>query len=132
MLVAVLVFVCGLSWCRLACAVQAPGVPDPTPPDLQWPMCCAIAVSLCVCVCFLHVQVRDMVGNNPIVLVGTKMDLLPQGASPKEVAAWLTEAAGRKRLMVRGDNRGRIDWAWRCKLGAGMGGAVCCCVCLHE
>lgn len=30
-------------------------------------------------------QVRDMVGGNPIVLVGTKMDLLPEGAAPKEV-----------------------------------------------
>lgn len=41
-----------------------------------------------------------MVGNNPIVLVGTKMDLLPVGCSPKEVAEWLTEAAGRRRLQV--------------------------------
>jgi hypothetical protein len=47
-----------------------------------------------------HTQVRDMVGNNPIVLVGTKMDLLPPGCSPKEVADWLTEAAGRRRLQV--------------------------------
>jgi nitric-oxide synthase len=43
-----------------------------------------------------------MVGNNPIVLVGTKMDLLPVGCSPKEVANWLTEAAERKRLQVVG------------------------------
>ncbi len=42
-----------------------------------------------------------MVGNNPIVLVGTKMDLLPGGTSPKDVASWLTEAAARKRLAVR-------------------------------
>jgi len=41
-----------------------------------------------------------MVGNNPIVLVGTKMDLLPPGCGPKEVAAWLTEAAARRRLQV--------------------------------
>lgn len=29
-----------------------------------------------------------MVGSNPIVLVGTKMDLLPEGAAPKEVRAF--------------------------------------------
>jgi hypothetical protein len=41
-----------------------------------------------------------MVGNNPIVLVGTKMDLLPAGAAPRDVAEWLTEAATRRRLQV--------------------------------
>eukprot|EP00879_Flechtneria_rotunda_P017821 GHRR01018680.1.p1 GENE.GHRR01018680.1~~GHRR01018680.1.p1 ORF type:complete len:565 (+),score=194.15 GHRR01018680.1:1522-3216(+) len=45
-------------------------------------------------------KVRDMVGNNPIVLIGTKMDLLPAGCNPKQVATWLAEAAGRKRLQV--------------------------------
>lgn len=45
-------------------------------------------------------QVRDMVGKNPIVLVGTKMDLLPPGARPKQVADWLMEAALRKRLNI--------------------------------
>ena len=39
-------------------------------------------------------------GRNPIVLVGTKMDLLPHGSSPKAVAEWLMEAALRKRLNV--------------------------------
>ena len=48
-----------------------------------------------------------MVGNNPIVLVGTKMDLLPVGTSAKEVASWLAEAAARKRLPVMGGGRGR-------------------------
>jgi hypothetical protein len=42
-----------------------------------------------------------MVGNNPIVLVGTKMDLLPAGARPKDVADWLAESAARRRLQVR-------------------------------
>ena len=28
-------------------------------------------------------KVRDMVGSNPIVLVGTKMDLLPEAAHPR-------------------------------------------------
>jgi hypothetical protein len=41
-----------------------------------------------------------MVGKNPIVLVGTKMDLLPPGARPKQVADWLMEAALRKRLNI--------------------------------
>ncbi|GFH24081.1 G domain-containing protein, partial [Haematococcus lacustris] len=44
--------------------------------------------------------VRDMVGRNPIVLVGTKMDLLPEGTHPRDVADWLMEAALRKRLNV--------------------------------
>ena len=41
-----------------------------------------------------------MVGNNPIILVGTKMDLLPAGCHLKEVAEWLSESAARKRLQV--------------------------------
>ncbi|KIY95277.1 Putative nitric oxide synthase [Monoraphidium neglectum] len=68
-------------------------------------------------------KVRDMVGSNPIVLVGTKMDLLPEGSSPKEecaarvkglrpfairppggsaarVVQWLTDASAAKRLTV--------------------------------
>ncbi|KAL6757450.1 hypothetical protein V8C86DRAFT_1669624 [Haematococcus lacustris] len=45
-------------------------------------------------------KVRDMVGRNPIVLVGTKMDLLPEGTHPRDVADWLMEAALRKRLNV--------------------------------
>ncbi|WIA31824.1 hypothetical protein OEZ86_002691 [Tetradesmus obliquus] len=45
-------------------------------------------------------KVRDMVGSNPIVLVGTKMDLLPGGCRPKEVADWLAESAARRRLQV--------------------------------
>lgn len=45
-------------------------------------------------------QVRDMVGKNPIVLVGTKMDLLPPGCHPRDVAEWLMESATRKRLNV--------------------------------
>ncbi|KAI8474444.1 MAG: hypothetical protein J3K34DRAFT_518182 [Monoraphidium minutum] len=48
----------------------------------------------------LMAKVRDMVGSNPIVLVGTKMDLLPDGASPKEVVQWLLDAAAAKRLNV--------------------------------
>jgi nitric-oxide synthase len=52
-------------------------------------------------------QVRDMVGSNPIVLVGTKMDLLPAGSRPKDVADWLTESAARRRLQVRSAHQQR-------------------------
>lgn len=45
-------------------------------------------------------KVRDMVGGNPIVLVGTKLDLLPAGAEPKAVAQWLHDAAAARRLNV--------------------------------
>jgi nitric-oxide synthase len=45
-------------------------------------------------------QVRDIVGKNPLILVGTKMDLLPEGFHPRDVAEWLTEAAARKHLNV--------------------------------
>jgi hypothetical protein len=62
-------------------------------------------------------QVRDMVGANPIVLVGTKMDLLPPGCAPKDVAAWLTDAAARRRLQVRARAR------------AGSTPCCCCCCC---
>ncbi|GFR50774.1 hypothetical protein Agub_g13039 [Astrephomene gubernaculifera] len=45
-------------------------------------------------------RVREVVGRNPIVLVGTKMDLLPERCRPREVAEWLGEAAAAKRLSV--------------------------------
>eukprot|EP00798_Chlamydomonas_sp_ICE-L_P007381 gene7381-505_t len=45
-------------------------------------------------------RVRDMVGKNPIVLVGTKMDLLPDGFHPRDMTEWLTESAMRKRVNV--------------------------------
>ncbi|GIL50128.1 hypothetical protein Vafri_6427 [Volvox africanus] len=45
-------------------------------------------------------RVRDMVGRNPIVMVGTKMDLLPEGCRPGEVADWLSGAAASKKLNV--------------------------------
>jgi len=45
-------------------------------------------------------KVRDMVGPNPIILVGTKMDLLPGKAHPRDVAEWLMDAAVRKKLNV--------------------------------
>ncbi|EFJ51703.1 hypothetical protein VOLCADRAFT_120437 [Volvox carteri f. nagariensis] len=48
----------------------------------------------------LLTRVRDMVGRNPIVLVGTKMDLLPEGCRPSDVAEWLSGAAATKKLNV--------------------------------
>ncbi|GLC36226.1 hypothetical protein PLESTB_001366400 [Pleodorina starrii] len=48
----------------------------------------------------LMARVRDMVGRNPIVMVGTKLDLLPQGCRPRDVAEWLGGAAAAKRLNV--------------------------------
>lgn len=41
-----------------------------------------------------------MVGKNPMILVGTKMDLLPDGCHPRDVAEWLMDSATRKRLNV--------------------------------
>ncbi len=46
-----------------------------------------------------HAQVREMVGSNPIVLVGTKMDLLPAGTHPK-VRQWQTAKALQSVSMV--------------------------------
>ncbi len=48
----------------------------------------------------LAAQVRDIIGRNPLVLVGTKMDLLPEGCKPKDVAEWLADAAARRHLNV--------------------------------
>jgi len=45
-------------------------------------------------------RVRDMVGRNPVVLVGTKLDLLPPGTKPRRVAEWLADSAARRRLSV--------------------------------
>ena len=36
-------------------------------------------------------RVRDLIGGNPIVLIGTKVDLLPQGTNAASVLAWLFE-----------------------------------------
>ncbi|BDA41159.1 probable nitric oxide-associated protein 1 at N-terminal half [Coccomyxa sp. Obi] len=43
-------------------------------------------------------RVRDLVGKNPVFLVGTKADLLPKGTDLGEVVAWLERAAAHKRL----------------------------------
>ena len=45
-------------------------------------------------------HVRDLVGKNPIILIGTKLDLLPRGTAPGAVKAWLEEVAHRKKLNI--------------------------------
>ena len=39
-------------------------------------------------------------GNNPIMLIGTKVDLLPAGTNPAEVAEWLRAFAAFKRISA--------------------------------
>ncbi|GAQ87348.1 Nitric oxide synthase [Klebsormidium nitens] len=43
-------------------------------------------------------KVRDLVGSNPIILVGTKVDLLPADTDLEAVADWVWEATVRKKL----------------------------------
>jgi nitric-oxide synthase len=45
-------------------------------------------------------RVRDMVGKNPVVLIGTKLDLLPSSTKPRKIAEWLADSAVRRRLTV--------------------------------
>lgn len=43
-------------------------------------------------------RARDLVGKNPVILVGTKADLLPAGTKADEVTEWLLATAAHKRL----------------------------------
>ncbi|KAG6554501.1 hypothetical protein Mapa_003879 [Marchantia paleacea] len=45
-------------------------------------------------------RVRDLVGANPIIMVLTKCDLLPEGTDIAAVSDWLQEATLRKKLNV--------------------------------
>jgi len=45
-------------------------------------------------------RVRDLVGGNPIIVVGTKVDLLPSGTNPDEVEEWLQGALEFKRIAT--------------------------------
>lgn len=47
-------------------------------------------------------RVRELIGNNPVMLVGTKADLLPKGTELLDVEEWLLETAAYKRLNVMG------------------------------
>lgn len=45
-------------------------------------------------------RVRDLAGANPIILVVTKMDLLPKGTDMNCVGDWVVEATTKKKLNV--------------------------------
>ncbi|DBA83038.1 TPA: hypothetical protein ACH3X1_006811 [Trebouxia sp. C0004] len=45
-------------------------------------------------------RVRDLVGRNPVLLIGTKVDLLPKGTDTAAVTEWLLATAGHRRLNV--------------------------------
>lgn len=45
-------------------------------------------------------RVRDLVGANPIIMVATKVDLLPKGTDLSVVGDWLVEVTKRKKLNV--------------------------------
>eukprot|EP01018_Ginkgo_biloba_P025627 Gb_32101 [translate_table: standard] len=45
-------------------------------------------------------RVRDLAGANPIILVATKVDLLPRGTDFNAVGDWLVEATMQKKLNV--------------------------------
>ncbi|KAL9258311.1 NO-associated protein 1, chloroplastic/mitochondrial-like protein [Drosera capensis] len=45
-------------------------------------------------------HVRDLVGSNPIILVITKVDLLPKGTDLNCIGDWVVEATVKKRLNV--------------------------------
>jgi len=51
----------------------------------------ALLVDMCDVTGSFLPRVRDLIGGNPIVLIGTKADLLPRGTEAAEVLAWLTE-----------------------------------------
>lgn len=45
-------------------------------------------------------HIRDLVGANPIILVATKIDLLPRGTNLDAVGDWIVEFINRKKLNV--------------------------------
>lgn len=45
-------------------------------------------------------RVRDLVGGNPIIAVGTKADLLPSGTAPADVELWLQDSLAYKRIST--------------------------------
>ncbi|GMH44225.1 hypothetical protein BSKO_12159 [Bryopsis sp. KO-2023] len=45
-------------------------------------------------------RVRDLIGGNPVVLIGTKFDLLPKKTSPGKVLQYLRDVADSRRLSV--------------------------------
>ena len=63
-------------------------------------------------------KIRDIVGRNPIILVGTKADLLPTGCDSYSVEEWLASSASFKRLTVCG------VYLVSSKTGEGMAAAI--------
>ena len=45
-------------------------------------------------------SIRPLIGNNPVVLIGTKGDLLPSWASFLDVKEWLRQCALERKLNV--------------------------------
>ena len=45
-------------------------------------------------------KVRDLVGRNPIILIATKVDLLPGKVDPDALTQWLAAAADYKKLTI--------------------------------
>ena len=62
--------------------------PLPATPDSL--SLCIYRVLLCLQGTFLR-NVRDLVSKNPVLIVGTKMDLLPRGSNVKDVADWVLQ-----------------------------------------
>jgi nitric-oxide synthase len=65
-------------------------------------------------------SLRTLVGANPLLLVATKADLLPAGASHQRLGPWLLQLARAKRLSVAGvhvvssaTGEGALRAAWR-------------------
>jgi hypothetical protein len=73
-------------------------------------------------------SLRTLVGANPLLLVATKADLLPAGASRQRLAPWLLQLARAKRLKVAGAHvvssvtgEGGRPAAWLLQLSAANG-----------
>lgn len=50
----------------------------------------------------LLASLRTLVGANPVLLVATKADLLPEGTQPGRLVPWLSHLASSKRLKLAG------------------------------
>lgn len=59
-------------------------------------------------------------GNNPIMLIGTKVDLLPAGSKPDEIAEWLRTFAAFKRISAVSVHL--VSWQWWWGVGGGAAG----------
>ena len=63
--------------------------------------------------------VRDLIGPNPVMLVGTKADLLPRGTDPERVLAWMCSVlAARRAANARTSAQRLARSAGRTRLGS--------------